>query len=778
MGLRGKATTGRLVLILLTCAVLALLLGCSTKEEKKGKHLKRAEQYLEKNELKKAVIELKNVVQLDPEDDEAFYRLGETSLKLKLGREAFQAFSRAVSINPNNLKAQLKIGQLLLLGRRTAEAREKAEFILDKSPQDIEALALLSGIQIQEKDTAGALETLKQAASLEPNRFKTRLSLGRVYLLKGDHAEAEKAYRKAITLDAGARAPYLELSRLYASQGHWDKAENELKNLIEASGSDYQNLKVLARFYESTKNWDRAEKTYLDGVRSALKEDVGPLVELGGFYARRNSYDKALEAFEKALAVKKDDPNILLLIGQLQLDFKHPEEGEATIDRALELDKGHLAANFLKGRLYLQRKDFANALERFDHVTRESPRNAAAYYFKALCQIGKGEPKLAEQNLVKAVELNPQLLNARLLLGETYLRERNEDLAREQIEAALRQAPTNTKVLMLSGNLKILERDAKGAEAAFKKVVELDPTFAPGYVRLGLLYNLTGRKADALKQFQRALDLDPQQTDALALMVGIHVRDKKYDEALRLCEIQKEKISGSPAKLALIEYLEGNLFKAQGASAEAQKRYEKAMAADPNLLAPYVALARIYVEEQRLEDAISQYEAVLTKDPNYVAGYMALGTIYDQKGDGEKAEIHYRKALKIKNDFAPAANNLAWNLAERGKNLDEALGFAQIAKEQMPDNPSVMDTLGWIYYLKESYLSAIAEFNDSLSREPDNAIINYHMGMAQYRNNQADKAKLYLEKALEAEEDFKGAQEARRVLRDIEASSAARRDAG
>ena len=146
MGLRTKAT-GRVALILLTCAVLVLLVGCSSKEEKKGKHLKRAEQYLEKNELKKAVIELKNVVQLDPEDDEAFYRLGETSLKLKQGREAFQAFSRAVSINPNNLKAQLKMGQLFLLGKRTAEAREKAEFILDTSPQDLEALALLAGIQ-------------------------------------------------------------------------------------------------------------------------------------------------------------------------------------------------------------------------------------------------------------------------------------------------------------------------------------------------------------------------------------------------------------------------------------------------------------------------------------------------------------------------------------------------------------------------------------------------------------------------------------------------------
>ena len=67
------------------------------KEEKKAKHLKRARQYVEKNELEKAVIEFRNVVQLDPEDDIANYELGEIYLKLKQVREAFQSFSRAIS---------------------------------------------------------------------------------------------------------------------------------------------------------------------------------------------------------------------------------------------------------------------------------------------------------------------------------------------------------------------------------------------------------------------------------------------------------------------------------------------------------------------------------------------------------------------------------------------------------------------------------------------------------------------------------------------------------
>ena len=69
----------------LLCASLVVFGACASKEEKKAKHLERAKQYIEKNELQKAVIELKNVIQLDPKHDAAYVELGETYLKLKQG---------------------------------------------------------------------------------------------------------------------------------------------------------------------------------------------------------------------------------------------------------------------------------------------------------------------------------------------------------------------------------------------------------------------------------------------------------------------------------------------------------------------------------------------------------------------------------------------------------------------------------------------------------------------------------------------------------------------
>jgi tetratricopeptide (TPR) repeat protein len=302
-------------------------------------------------------------------------------------------------------------------------------------------------------------------------------------------------------------------------------------------------------------------------------------------------------------------------------------------------------------------------------------------------------------------------------------------------------------------------------------VIEKDPAYAPGYFRLGLLYNLMGRREDALKNLEKALELDPKQMDALALAAGIYTKDKEYDKAIRICERWKEKAKENPTRLAMIEYMQGNISLEKKDAEKARHHFEKAILTDANVLAVYVALAKLYIQEENIEGAISQYKAILEKNPYSLAGYMGLGTIYDQQGNGKKAEENYRKALAIKSDFAPAANNLAWNLLEREGNIDEALGFAQIAKEQMPKNPSVMDTLGWVYYRKGSYLNAIAEFQDSLALKPENPIINYHLGMAYFKNNQHDAARESLEKALNIDQNFKGSEEARRVLKEINASS-------
>jgi tetratricopeptide (TPR) repeat protein len=182
---------------------------------------------------------------------------------------------------------------------------------------------------------------------------------------------------------------------------------------------------------------------------------------------------------------------------------------------------------------------------------------------------------------------------------------------------------------------------------------------------------------------------------------------------------------------------------------------------------PYYALARIYLAAQQQQKAIDQYMAILEKNPDQAGPHMLLGTIYDMQKQYDMSEKHYRAALEINPQFAPAANNLAYLLSSRDGDIDEALAFARIAKEKLPADPSVMDTLGWIYYKKGLYGNAVQEFSDSLEKLPENATVHYHLGAALFQKGEKAKAKPILEKALALDGNFDGAEDARRMLSEL-----------
>ncbi|MBL0717606.1 MAG: tetratricopeptide repeat protein [Desulfosarcina sp.] len=123
--------------------------------------------------------------------------------------------------------------------------------------------------------------------------------------------------------------------------------------------------------------------------------------------------------------------------------------------------------------------------------------------------------------------------------------------------------------------------------------------------------------------------------------------------------------------------------------------------------------------------------------------------------------------MKITPDFITAANNLAYLLTEQHKDLNEALKFAQIAKEKLPNDAGVIDTLGWVYYKKGLYDSAISEFSDSLKKNSGNATIHYHLGLAYNKKGKKDLAKRQFEKALDINKNFQEAEQARKLLSEL-----------
>ena len=126
--------------------------------------------------------------------------------------------------------------------------------------------------------------------------------------------------------------------------------------------------------------------------------------------------------------------------------------------------------------------------------------------------------------------------------------------------------------------------------------------------------------------------------------------------------------------------------------------------------------------------------------------------------------MEYQRVLTLNPGAVAAANNLAWIYVAGNRKLDEALQLAQGVYQQLPDDPNVNDTLGWVYYQKKMAGQAIPYLETSVRKVPNEPTFQFHLGMASVQSGNWEVARRALKQALALKPDFEGAAEARKAL--------------
>jgi Tfp pilus assembly protein PilF len=132
--------------------------------------------------------------------------------------------------------------------------------------------------------------------------------------------------------------------------------------------------------------------------------------------------------------------------------------------------------------------------------------------------------------------------------------------------------------------------------------------------------------------------------------------------------------------------------------------------------------------------------------------------------DGKYAAAmeHFRKVLAQDEKNAMALNSLAYLLADSGQ-ADEALKYAQQAKELAPDDAAVADTLGWTYFKKGLYSMAVTQLQ-SATAKGDSARREYHLAMAYLKAGDANRGRQTFQIALKMDPKLPEAQAAQQMF--------------
>jgi len=395
-------------------------------------------------------------------------------------------------------------------------------------------------------------------------------------------------------------------------------------------------------------------------------------------------------------------------------------------------------------------------------VLKDNPDNPVAHYQLGLAFDQMGNTQRAEPEWRDAVRLRPDLVEAhRALAGVAIHRNDASGLAQEADQIVEIQ-PAAPDGYLLRAVAEIDRKQYDKADEDIKLSLEKEPNNPTAYVQLGNLRMAQNQLPEAQRAYQQALDQDPNSTDALGGVLNVDLVQKQPDKAIATAKLQLAKYPRNAEFHVMLGQL--LLDPARRDPGGAEQEFKQAADLDKKNAEAMIKLGLVQNERGASDQALQTYLEGSRLHPKEVSFYLLAGGIYENNHDWDHAKQQYQKVLEIQPDNPLASNNLAYVMLQQGGNLDVAFAMAQTARRQLPDNPNSADTLGWAFYQKKVYTSAIALFREAVRKEPDNPLFNYHLGLAYARSGQANLAKQQLDRVVRIKPDFPDVEELRRAV--------------
>ena len=158
-------------------------------------------------------------------------------------------------------------------------------------------------------------------------------------------------------------------------------------------------------------------------------------------------------------------------------------------------------------------------------------------------------------------------------------------------------------------------------------------------------------------------------------------------------------------------------------------------------------MANIYKGYKKYEEAINLYSILLNNIESSSSIYADLlyrrGGCYERIGKYEESDKDLHHALKILPDNSYILNYLAYSWLERNVNIDKAVSMLEVAYKKDQDNPYIIDSVGWAYYLTERYIEAEKYMRKAITLMPNDPIVNDHYGDILWSLDKKIQAKYY-----------------------------------
>jgi predicted Zn-dependent protease len=768
-----------------------LLSACDSAEERAQGHYESAVELLEAGDVDRAIIELRNVFQLDRLHLPA--RKLYASMMLERGnlRDAMGSYTLVSEQDPNDLESRIALSRIAAdtgnweeFERNVAHARE-----LDPENPDVRFLsqvleyrqAVIDGDAPKRAEVASRIAEFKEVLPgdlllfrvlIEENVFQQRYSgaLEEIDLALAAHPDARDLLQMRLAL--------------LAQLGQDDEVERQLTDMIAADPADRESKEALIRWYISRGNPDKAQEILRADAYSA-DAPTEARVAFVAFVRQIRGDDAAREEVTALLEQGKDTEILRSLRAGLDFDAGRRAEAIAELEDIIATGEPNEITRQVKvslARMLAMNGDEVAARQRVEEVLAEEPGNVEALKMRAVSLIEQDRPDDAIVNLRAALDQAPRDPQVMTLMAGAYLRTGSRELAGEMLSLAVEASNNAPDESLRYAAFLIEDENFAVAEPVLIDALRLTPNNVPILVELGRVY-LGMEDWARLEQVEGSLRrLETEDTTAAAdsLRVARLQAQDRSEEALDVLEaliqqqgtnagaeleIVRTHLRGGDVAAAesfvdgilaenpqnpLMRFLKASIYASSDRSAEAEEIYTAMLAEDPQQETVWRTLYTLQSRDGRFEEARATLERGLEAIPGAPNLQWALAGEYEREGNVDAAIAIYEDLYERNSDSIIVANNLA-SLISTYRTDEESLARAWTIARRLrgAERPEFQDTYGWIALRRGEVEDALAHLEPAAAALSNDPLVQFHLGMAYAQTDRRDDAIRQLQRALE-----------------------------
>lgn len=404
-------------------------------------------------------------------------------------------------------------------------------------------------------------------------------------------------------------------------------------------------------------------------------------------------------------------------------------------------------------------------IQQYQALHKQHPKNTELLIGLGLLYQQQNQLEDALQMADKALDIDEQSMPAVILETRLLTLLDRQSEAIERISSLLKHHPENERLRLQYARL-LATTDLEKAEQQFDELLKHSPNDPELIYALALINNERGDQEAAKGYFLELTAFDHHRSSAYYYLGQIAEKDQQWDLALQYFL----QVEPGPDFLRAA-YQSTDILIRGGQASAANKRMDVLRDQFPEQAERFYLLeGEVLSNHLKLTDAQKVLSEGLTRFPNSPPLLYSRAMINEQLDRLDEMEDDLRLIIKTDPDNATALNALGYTLADRTTRYDEAYVLIAQALELKPDDPAILDSMGWVQYRLGNYPEAIVKLQKAMKAYPDHEIAA-HLGEVYWVSGQRDKAEEIWSEGLKLKPNSRVITEAINRLKAIESTT-------